>query len=80
MRTMHKSAATLLGGILLMSGCGGGGGDGPPPIALFTGSEVPVSASSARTCASRACRASGASFSKMNCRRNSSASCSTCAG
>ncbi len=44
MRIMHTSAATLVGAILLMSGCGGGGGDGPPPIALFSGSEVPVSA------------------------------------
>jgi hypothetical protein len=51
MPTMHKSAATLLGAILLMSGCGGGGGggsgsgsDAPPPVALFSGSEVPLSA------------------------------------
>ncbi len=45
MHTMHKSAATLLGAILLMSGCGGGGGgsDAPPPVALFSGSEVPLS-------------------------------------
>lgn len=45
MHTMHKSGATLLGAILLMSGCGGGGGsDGPPPIAFVNGTDVPVSA------------------------------------
>ena len=48
MRTMHKSAAALLGAIFLMSGCGGGdgggGSDAPPPIPLFSDSEVPLPA------------------------------------
>lgn len=46
MTTTYKPAATLLGAILLMSGCGGGSSsiEPPAPIAVVSGTEVPVSA------------------------------------